>query len=125
MCIRDSNNVVSSLPNARAGKLRALAVTSAQRSPLAPDLPTVGETVPGYFMDAWYGLVGPKGIPVPVLTRLNSEAVKALGTADVKQRFATLGLTPVGGSPEQFLKLLQSESVKWAKVVKESKFTVQ
>ena len=120
-----TNNAVSSLPNARAGKLRALAVTTAQRSPLAPDLPTIAETVPGYEMDAWYGLVGPKGVPAAVVGKLNTEAVKALASGEVKQRFTTLGLTPVGGTPEQFAKLLQSETVKWARVVKEGNFKVE
>ncbi len=120
-----TNNVVGSLPNARAGKLRALAVTSAQRSPLAPDLPTIAETVPGYEMDAWYGLLAPKGVPAAAANRLNAEANKALAGADVKQRFAVLGLTPVGGTPEAFMNLVKSESVKWAKVVKESGITVE
>jgi tripartite-type tricarboxylate transporter receptor subunit TctC len=120
-----TNNVVGSLPNARAGKLRALGVTSAQRSPLAPDLPAVAETVPGYEMDAWYGLLGPKGIPAPVVSRLNAEANKVLQSAEVKQRFSTLGLTPVGGTPEAFMKHIQSELVKWAKVVKDSNMKVE
>jgi tripartite-type tricarboxylate transporter receptor subunit TctC len=114
------NNAVSSIPNARAGKLRALAVTTAKRSPLAPDLPTVGETLPGFEVDAWYAILGPKGVPAPITSRINAEINKALAQDDVKQRFSTLGLTPVGGPPERFTTLLQSELVKWARVVKES-----
>jgi len=114
------NNAASSLPNGRAGKLRVLAATTAQRSPLAPDVPTVGETLPGFEVDAWYGILTAKGVPAPVVMRLNTEINKALATADVKQRFATLGLTPVGGAPEVFGKLLQTEVTKWAKVVKDS-----
>jgi tripartite-type tricarboxylate transporter receptor subunit TctC len=120
-----TNNAVSSLPNARAGKLRVLAATTAQRSPLAPDIPTIAETVPGYAMDAWYGLMGPKGIPAPALSRLNSEINKALASDDVKQRYAKLGLTPVGGTPEFFMKHVQTELAKWARVVKDSGISVE
>ena len=119
------NNAVSSLPVARSGKLRALAVTTAQRSPVAPDLPAIAETVPGYDVSAWYGFTGPKGIPPAIVNKLNGEAVKVLATDDIRQKFAPMGLTPAPSSPEQFGKLLQSEVAKWAKVVKEGNFPME
>lgn len=114
------NNVVSSLPAARAGKLRALAVTSAKRSPAAPELPTVNETLPGYEVDAWYGIVAPRATPPAIVSTLRSEFVKAINHPDVRKRLATLGLEPVGGTPQAFESLLRSELAKWAKVVKEA-----
>ena len=117
------NNVVSTLQNARAGKLRALAVTTLQRSASAPELPPVSDTLPGYEVEAWYGIVGPKGLPTPILARLNAEIVKALTQPDVRERFVALGLQSVGGSPEQFARLIQSDLKKWAKVVANSGIT--
>lgn len=111
------NNVVSTLQNARAGKLRALAVTTLQRSASAPELPPVSDTLPAYEVEAWYGIVAPKGLPTPIVARLNAEVVKALAQADVRERFVALGLQSVGGSPEQFANLIQRELKKWAKVV--------
>jgi len=111
------NNVVSTLQNARAGKLRALAVTAPQRSASAPELPPVSDTLPGYDVEAWYGIIAPKGLPTPIAARLNAEVAKALAQADVRERFVALGLQPVGGSPEQFANLIQRELKKWAKVV--------
>lgn len=114
------NNVVSSLPAARAGKLRALAVTSAKRSPAAPELPTVSETVPGYEVDAWYGVIAPRQTPAAVVSKLNTEAVNAINQPDVRQRFVNLGLEPVGGTPDAFGNLLRTELGKWGKVIKEA-----
>jgi tripartite-type tricarboxylate transporter receptor subunit TctC len=117
------NNVVSSLPQARAGRLRALAVTSAKRSSAAPELPTISETLPGYEVDAWYGVIAPRGTPPAIVSRLRSEIVKAIAYPDVRQRLSSLGLEPVGGTPEDFGRLLQNELTKWAKVVKEAGIT--
>jgi tripartite-type tricarboxylate transporter receptor subunit TctC len=115
-----TNNVVSSIPNARAGKLRALAVTSARRMATNPDLPTVGETLPGFEVDAWYGILSPKGTPAPVVNKLQGEIVKAMAQPDVRERFTSLGLQAVGSTPAEFTKRLQKELVMWAKVVKDS-----
>ena len=117
------NNAVSSLPNARAGKLRALAVSTLRRSPSAPELPPASDALPGYEVEAWYGLLAAKGVPAPIVSRINTEVGKALMQADVRQRFATLGLQPVGGTPEQFGNFLQNEIRKWVKVVKDSGVT--
>lgn len=114
------NNVVTSLPAARAGKLRALAVTSAGRSPIAPELPAVAETVPGYEVDAWYGVVAPHATPAAIVAKLNAELVKTIRDPEIHRRLATLGLQPVGGTAQAFDRHLRSELAKWRKVVKEA-----
>jgi tripartite-type tricarboxylate transporter receptor subunit TctC len=114
------NNVVGALPAARAGKLRALAVTSAKRSSAAPELPAIAETVPGYEADGWYGVIAPRGTPPAIVSLLRGEIAKAIHLPDVRSRFATLGLEPVGGTPQEFGTLLQKETAKWAKVVKDA-----
>lgn len=109
------------IPHARTGKLRALAVTSGQRSSMAPDVPTVAESgVPGYEVTSWYGLMVPAGTPKEIIARLHAAAANALGQPEVKKRFATTDLEPVGSTPEQFGALVRSEVAKWAKVIKES-----
>jgi tripartite-type tricarboxylate transporter receptor subunit TctC len=114
------NNAVGSLPAARAGKLRALGVTSAKRSAAAPELPTIGETLPGYEADAWYGVIAPRGTPAAIVSTLRTEIAKSLHNPEVRQRLAALGLEPVGGTPQEFGAFLQNEIVKWAKVVKDA-----
>ena len=114
------NNIVSTLPPARAGKLRALAVTTAKRSAAAPDLPTVAESLPGFEVDAWYGFLAPRGVPAAVTAKLNGEINKAITLPDVRQLLLTFGLEPVGGTPEQFRSLLSAEYVKWAKVISDA-----
>ncbi len=110
------------MPHVRAGKLVALAVTSAKRSELVPEMPTVAEAgVAGYETTGWYGLVGPGGMPSAVVTKLNREIVKSLGQPEVKQQFAKLDLEPIGNTPEEMKRHLQIELVKWAKVVKDAK----
>lgn len=108
------------LPQVKSGKLRALAVTGAKRSLIAPDIPTVAETVPGYDVTAWYGLLAPTGTPKEFIARLNSAAIAALGQAEVKERFVTTDLEPAASTPEQFGALVRSEVTKWAKVIRES-----
>jgi tripartite-type tricarboxylate transporter receptor subunit TctC len=109
------------MPHVRAGKLRALAVTSAQRSSMAPDIPTLAEAgVPGFEVSPWYGLMVPAGTPKEVVARLHDAAVSALKNSEVKKRFDTTDLEPVGSSPEKFGALIRSEIAKWAKVIKES-----
>jgi tripartite-type tricarboxylate transporter receptor subunit TctC len=109
------------VPHVRAGKLRALAVTTVQRSSMAPDIPTLAESgVPGYDVSSWYGLVVPAGTPKEIIARLNAAAAGALGNPEVKKRFATTDLEPAGSTPEQFGALIRSETAKWAKVIKES-----
>lgn len=103
----------------QSGRLRGLAITSLQRSPLLPDLPTVDETdLPGYEAGPWYGFLVPTGTPREAITRLNAESLKAMTFPDVKERMAATGLTPLGSTPDEFGALVRSEVQKWGKVVK-------
>ena len=108
----------SSIEYVRAGKLRALAVTSATRSDALPDIPTVGEFLPGYEASASYGIGAPKGTPVEIIDMLNKEINAALGDPKMKARLADLGGTPLLGSAADFGKLIAEETEKWAKVIK-------
>jgi tripartite-type tricarboxylate transporter receptor subunit TctC len=108
----------SSLEFIRAGKLRALAVTTATRAEALPDTPTVGEFVPGYEASAIGGLGAPKGTPADVIEMLNREINAGLADPKIKARFAELGLTPLTRSPAEFAKLVLDETAKWGKVVK-------
>jgi tripartite-type tricarboxylate transporter receptor subunit TctC len=114
------DNLATAAPNIRAGKITALAVTSAQRSPLLPDVPTIAETLPGFEIDTWWGLIAPAGTPKDVLARLNTAFVAALNSPDVKARFAQLMAEPVSGTPEQFAALIQRELKRYEPVVKAS-----
>lgn len=119
-------NVLSSLPHVRSGKLRALAVTTAKRSAVLPDLPTISESgVPGYDTSTWHGWLAPAGTPASIIIRLSSEIAKSLQARDVTERFATDGGEPVGGTPEQFTRHLVVEITRWRKVVKDAGIPVQ
>ncbi len=102
----------------RAGKLRALAVTTATRPEALPDVPTVGEFVAGYVVDGWYGMVAPRGTPPDFVAALNTEINTGLVDPAIKARFAELGAVALAGSPADFSKLIADETEKWAKVVK-------
>ncbi|HYL87604.1 MAG TPA: tripartite tricarboxylate transporter substrate binding protein [Burkholderiales bacterium] len=104
----------------RAGKLRALAVTTAQRSPAMPDIPAVAEAVPGFEVIGWYGVIGPAGMPAPIVRRLHDELVQVLALPDVRERILADGAEPVGSAPEAFRALMAADLDKWAKLVKES-----
>lgn len=114
------DNIFSTLPLSRSGKFRALAISTAQRTPIAPEIPTVAESVPGYDANAWFGLFAPAAVPKEILARLNTEVVKGLQTPDMRERLLSLGATPGGGSPEQFAAFFRNEVAKWAKVVKQA-----
>jgi len=113
------DNMPPSLPHIRAGKLRALAVTTATRSDALPDVPTVAETVPGYEASAFYGMGVPKGTPPEIIDKLNKEINAALADPNVKARLADLGGMLIAGSPADFGKLVAAETEKWAKVIKD------
>ena len=119
-------NVLSSLTHVKAGRLRALAVTTAQRSRVLPDLPTITESgVPGYENSTWFGLLAPAGTPAAVLGRLNSELVKASQSPDIVERIAPDGGEPVGSTPEEFGRHLAAEIVRWRKVVKDADIKIE
>ena len=113
------DNMPPSLPHIRAGKLRALAVTTATRSEALPEVPTVAETVPGYEASAFYGMSAPKGTPPEIIDKLNQEINAALADPKVKARLAELGGILIPGSPADFGKLVAAETDNWAKVIKE------
>jgi tripartite-type tricarboxylate transporter receptor subunit TctC len=108
----------AAIESVRAGKLRPLAVTSARRSELLPDLPTVGDFVPGYETSAWQGVGAPKNTPVEIIDRLNKEINAGLADPKIKARVADMGGTVLAGSPADFGKLIADETEKWGKVVK-------
>jgi tripartite-type tricarboxylate transporter receptor subunit TctC len=112
------DNVPTSLPYIRDGKIRPLAVTSAARVDVLPDLPLVADYVPGYEASAWYGIVGPKGTPAEVVDKLNREINAILGEPDKKKRLAELGASLLPGSPADFGKLLADETEKWGRVIR-------
>jgi tripartite-type tricarboxylate transporter receptor subunit TctC len=111
-------STVSSIEYIKTGRLRALAVTAATRSDELPDIPTVGEFVPGYEASAWFGVGAPKNTPAEIVDRLNKEINGGLTDPKIKGRLADLGGTPLPGSPADFGKLIADETEKWGKVVK-------
>jgi tripartite-type tricarboxylate transporter receptor subunit TctC len=115
------DNMPSSLPLVKSGELKAIAVTSAKRSPAAPNIPTIAESgLPAFEATSWFALLGSPGIPRDVQMRINAETLKVLAMPDVKEKLAGLGLDINTGTPEALTTLMQAETVKWAKVVKES-----
>ncbi len=114
------DNMPSALPMAKDGKIRALAVTTAKRSPAAPEVPTVAETVPGFEATTWFAMFAPAGTPPAVVARINAEMQRVFKLPDVVDKLKTLGLEPSISTPEELAKYQASEIVKWAKVVKDS-----
>ncbi len=112
------SSVASAIQYIKAGKLRALAVTTSTRSELLPNLPTMAEFLPGYEASPWYGIAAPKATPTDMITKLNAEINSALADPAMRARLAELGATPLSGSPADFGRLLVEETDKWAKVVK-------
>jgi tripartite-type tricarboxylate transporter receptor subunit TctC len=108
------------LPHVRSGRLRALAVTSAKRFSLLPDVPTVADTVPGFEVDSWYGVFAPAGTPPAIIKKLNADFAAALNLPDVKALLATDGSEVVASSPQRFGEIVRAEFARWAPVVKES-----
>ena len=110
----------SALPHIKAGKLRAIALTSLHRAPALPDLPTIAERYPGFYADAWSGLFAPAGTPQPVVDKLSAEVQRILKLSDVREKLAALGAEPVGSTQAEFTAHVKREIDKWAKVVKTS-----
>jgi tripartite-type tricarboxylate transporter receptor subunit TctC len=110
----------SSLPHIKSGGLKPIAIMSAKRSPIAPEIPTVAETLAGFTVDSVFGVVVPSATPRDVVQKISADMNKVLQSPEVKQRMADIGLTPVGTTPEQFDAYIRAEIPKWAKVVKAS-----
>jgi len=115
------DNLANSMPQLKAGKLKALAVTTAARSPLAPELPTLAESgLPGFDIYTWWGFMAPAGTPAPIIAKWNAEVARILGTPEMKAFFAQEGAQPAPTTPEQFAALIKREIPKYARIVKES-----
>jgi tripartite-type tricarboxylate transporter receptor subunit TctC len=115
------DNITTAWPLAKAGKLRALAVTTAKRSAIAPDVPTLAESgLAGYEVGSWQGAFAPAGTPPDIVKRLNAEMVKIINMPDVREKLVGLGAEPVANTPEEFGALVKTEVAKWADVVKKS-----
>jgi tripartite-type tricarboxylate transporter receptor subunit TctC len=114
-------NLSAVMGNVKAGTLRAIAVTSAQRSPSAPEIPTVAETaLPGFDSETWFGIVAPAGTPHDIRAKLNAAALKALASDDIKKRYLDLGMVTRTSSPEEFDAYIRAEVAKWSGVIKEA-----
>ncbi|HEX4233950.1 MAG TPA: tripartite tricarboxylate transporter substrate binding protein [Caldimonas sp.] len=111
------DNLPSSIGHIKSGKIRALAVTSAEREPSLPDVPTIAETVPGYEATAWFGIGMPKGTPKEIIDKVNAEVNRALADPKMRARLAELGGKPIPGSADDFGKVIAAETAKWEKVV--------
>ena len=115
------DNTPSALPHVRGGRLRAIAVTSAKRSPLLPEVPSIAESgFPGFDVQSWFGLAAPVGTPKPVIEKLNAELNKALANPDLRKRLIDLAATPEPGTPEQFRTFITAEVKRWQEVVRAS-----
>lgn len=115
MAIADQANL---MPHGKSGKLRALAVASPRRSPNAPELPTIAETLPGFEATAWNGLVGPPGLPPDIVAKLNAAFVKVMAMPAVRDKLGSGGLDVVGDSSEEFGRFIRAEIAKWSAIAK-------
>ena len=115
----------SSIAHVRAGKLRALAVTTAERSKILPEVPTVSEFLPGFEASNWFGIVAPKNTPPEIIEKLNKEINAALAEPDIKARLADLGAAPLAGSPADFGQFITAEAEKWTKVIRAANIKVE
>ena len=118
------DNLPSALPHIRGGKLRAIALTSSKRAPALPELPTIAESgipsLAGFEASSWFGIFAPAGTPRDIVTKINSEANKALQSAEMKEKLLAQGAEAVGNTPDYFVDYIRAETAKWAKVVKDS-----
>lgn len=120
------NSTVSVMPQVRAGKVRALAMTAARRSPAMPDLPTVAESgVPGYEAVSWYGVLAPAKTPRAIVTKLNREIVRIAQSAEVRERLTSDGADPGGNSPDEFSAYIKRELARWASVIEQARIPRQ
>jgi tripartite-type tricarboxylate transporter receptor subunit TctC len=118
--------VPGAIPLVKAGKVRALAVLSEKRVPALPQVPTAVESgIEGFVVSIWYGILAPAGTPREIINRLNSEIKKALASPDLKERLANSGVDPLTSTPEQLASYIKSETVRYAKIIKDSGITAQ
>ena len=115
------DSLPTGMPFVRDGRLRALGVTSLKRSPLAPDLPAVAETLPGFESNTWFGLYGPKGLPADVVAHVNKAANEALADAQLREKLSSLGIEPTRSTPEQLAKLAAQDTAKWKQIIVDRK----
>jgi tripartite-type tricarboxylate transporter receptor subunit TctC len=118
-------NLSAAIAFVQQGRLRALAVTSRERSKQLPDVPAAAETLPGFENIGWFGFMVPIGTPKPVIDKLYQDTVKALQAPDIRTRFEQLGMVPVGNAPDAFARAIREESVHWGKIVRERKLQVE
>ncbi|HEV7800273.1 MAG TPA: tripartite tricarboxylate transporter substrate binding protein [Burkholderiales bacterium] len=112
------------MPHVKSGKLRALAMTGPKRASFAPDIPAVAETLPGYATTLWYALLAPAGTPQPIVRRLHDDTVKVVRSKEITRQLDSQGAEPVGNSPQELQKFIQSEIVQWTRLVKQAKIAL-
>ena len=117
------DSLPSGIPHVRDGRLRALGVTTAKRTPLASDLPAIAEVLPGYESNTWFGLYGPRGLPADIVAKVNAAVNQTLMDPEVKDKLFRLGIEPVGGTPAAFSAMLSQESAKWRQIIVDRKIT--
>ncbi|MDM0105561.1 tripartite tricarboxylate transporter substrate binding protein [Variovorax sp. J22R24] len=117
------DSLPTGMPHVRDGRLRALGVTSLKRSPLAPELPPIADTLPGFESNTWFGLYGPKGLPAEMVTRINTAANQALADPEVRDKLARLGISPTQSTPAQLAAMVAEDAAKWKKIITERKIT--
>ena len=113
------DSIMATLPQIRAGKLRAMGIAAAQRSPVAPEIPTIEEAGgPAFVLGSWYGLLAPAGTPRDIIAKLHAEVVKALAIPELRERYVSTGLDPMGSSPEQFAAEIRDDTARWGRVAR-------
>ena len=118
------DSLPTGMPHVRDGRLRALGVTTLKRSALAPELPPIADTLPGFESNTWFGFYGPKGLPADIVARVNKAANEALADPEVKEKLSRLGIEPAApGTPEQFAKMVATDAAKWKKIIVERKIS--
>ena len=117
---KSAGYAVQALPYIRDKRLIALAVLGAARSPLLPEVPTVAESLPGYELTNWFGLVAPAAVPRPIIARIHADFVKVLQDASVSAKLTAMGATAVGNTPEQFGAVMRADSEKWGRLIAEA-----
>jgi tripartite-type tricarboxylate transporter receptor subunit TctC len=119
------DSLVQALPYVRDGRLKALAVLGAARTPLLPEVPTVAETLPGYELTNWFGLVAPAAVPGPVVARIHADVVKQLRDPGVAEKLSGMGATAIGNEPAEFGAIMRADSEKWGKLIREAQIKAE